>query len=68
MVSDNKSRESFAQFHRNAVKFQLLIVAVLTDRADVKGDCPVTIVLSGQKVALLPGTVLLAVAPGPLPP
>lgn len=48
------------------MKFQLFIVVVLTDRAEVKGGCPAPTVVSGQKVALLTGTVLSAVAPGPL--
>lgn len=60
------SNESFPQFHRNAEKFQIFIVVVLTDRVEVKGDCLTTTVLSGQKVALLAGTALFAVAPGPL--
>lgn len=59
------SNESFPQF-RNAEKFQIFIVVVLTDRVEVKGDCLATTVLSGQKVALLAGTALFAVAPGPL--
>lgn len=60
------SNESFPQFHRNAEKFQIFIVVVLTDRVEVKGDRLATTVLSGQKVALLAGTALFAVAPGPL--
>lgn len=36
-VPDGKRRESFAQLHGNAVKFQLFIVVVLTDRVEVKG-------------------------------
>lgn len=68
MVSDNKDRESFAEFNRNAMKFQLFIVVVLTDRAEVRGGCPMTAVLSGHKVALLTGTVLLSVAPGATSP
>lgn len=57
--------KNFAQFQRNAVKFQLFIVVVLTDRAEVKGGSPAAAVLSGQRVALLAGTVLVAVALGP---
>lgn len=64
MVRDNKSKENFVQFHRNAVKFQLFFVVALSDRAKVKGDSPATAVLSGQKVALIAGTVMLSVPRG----
>ncbi len=67
-IGSDKAEKALHCFIRNAVKFQLLIVVVLTDRAEVRGGCPATAVLSGQKVALLAGTVLSAVAPGPLLP
>lgn len=68
MVSCNKGTESFAQFHSDEAKFQLFILLILSDRAEVKGVCPATTVLSGHKLALFAGTVLSAVASGPLYP
>lgn len=64
-----KTKKALAQFYGNAVKFlKLFTAAALTDRAEVKGECPATTVVSGQKIALLHGTALLALAPRPLLP
>lgn len=63
-----KTKTAFAQFYGNAVKFQLFTAVAVTDRAEVKGDCLATTVVLGQKIALLDGTALLALAPGPLLP